>query len=68
MKVIEKVRLWSAEEMADFFRYFGSGDCCCCILNNLNKMEFCKVEENSVLGEGCKESIMSFLESESDEK
>lgn len=52
----------SSKELAEFFHYkITSSDCCDCILNNLDKMKFCKREER-----GCIESIQTYLESKED--
>ncbi|SNR96090.1 hypothetical protein SAMN05446037_1002108 [Anaerovirgula multivorans] len=62
MKIINKLRKMSSKELAEFFHYkITSSDCCDCILNNLDKMKFCKREER-----GCIESIQTYLESKED--
>lgn len=49
----------SSKELAEFFHYdITSSDCSDCILNNLNRMEFCKGEDRD-----CIKSIESYLES-----
>lgn len=57
MKVITKIRKMTSDELAKFFHYeITSSDCSDCILNNLNKMEFCK-------DDNCCENIKNWLES-----
>lgn len=58
MKTIDKIRKMTPKELADILHYdLGSSTCPDCILNNLNKMQYCKSKK-------CIENIKSFLESE----
>jgi len=58
MKVIDRIRKMSSLELAEFLHYdLTSGDCSDCILNNLDKMEFCTNDRN------CCENIKNYLES-----
>lgn len=62
MKIIDKIRKMSPKELADILHYLGSSTCSDCILNNLDKMQFCK-------SSNCTDNIKEYFNSEeSDEK
>lgn len=63
MKVIAKIRKMSLGELAEFLHYsLSSSTCPDCILNNLDKMQFCR-------GKNCVENIKEYFNSkDSDEK
>lgn len=61
MKVIDRLRKMSPEQLATFLHYdLSSSDYSDCILNNLDKTEFCNTSDN------CIERIKNYFNSEDD--
>lgn len=59
VKVIDKIRSMKSDELAEFFySEISSSDCSDCILNALDKMQFCNEKEH------CTTNISNYLESD----